>query len=65
VSKICFHTVTIALSEEDGTIARIQGIAAVRGTSFESVLSDAVNIGLWNHINENLEKLEDCLQYPM
>lgn len=56
--KLKFYTVSIPLEKGGDIVRRLESIAEVRGTSFESILDDAVNIGLWKHIERNLDLLE-------
>lgn len=58
MSKIAFHTVSIALEEDGELMQRLQASAAARGISFETALEDAVNIGLWPHIARNMDLIE-------
>ena len=58
MGKIKFYTITVAMEESGDLISRLEGVAGARGTSFESILDDAVNIGLWKHIERNLDLLE-------
>ena len=59
MGKIKSFTVSIVLDEDSDLMRRIQDSADTRGISFRTALEEAINIGLWPHIERNLNMVED------
>lgn len=58
MGKIKLYTITVAMEENSDLISRLEGVAGARGIGFETVLEDAVNIGLWPHVTRNVDLME-------
>lgn len=58
MGKIQSYTISIVLDTDSDLMRRIQASADERGISFRTALEEAVNIGLWPHIERNLNMVE-------
>lgn len=58
MGKIQSYTVNIVLEEGSELMKRIAASAEARGISFCAALEEAVNIGLWPHIERNVSMVE-------
>ena len=54
------YTITILLEDDGSLEQRISRSANERGISFESALSEAVEIGLWVHMERNMDLVESA-----
>lgn len=53
-----FYTVSVPLQKDGDLMQRIQASADARKISFDAALSEAVNIGLWKHIERNIDMVD-------
>lgn len=49
------------LIEQGGDLEKkIQQSAQSRGITFQQALQEAVDIGIWNHIRQNIDMVDSC-----
>lgn len=58
MGRIQSVSVNIVLEKDSELMRRIKASADARGIDFAAALEDVINIGLWPHINRNLDLLE-------
>lgn len=58
MGKIQSYNISIVLDSDSDLMRRIQASADEREISFRTALEEAVNIGLWPHVERNVSMME-------